>query len=86
MTHQKLCFLLTNLTMPIVFISTGGGRQNYQPPVSAATASWEAEATGGGLQIILPSNYLLTAVTSCFRLSICGGGPQNVLPPKKILF
>ena len=33
MVHQKLCFffpLLTNLTMPIVFISSGGGRQNYR--------------------------------------------------------
>ena len=49
----------------------------------AVSANWKAEATGGGLQIILPPKYLLTVATSGLHLPISGGF-QNVLPPKKI--
>ena len=52
MVHQKLCFffpLLTNLTMPIVFNSSGGGRQNYRhqfwrPPPVGRQKQLEVEA------------------------------------------
>ena len=44
--------------------------------------SWEAEATGDGLQIISPLKYLLMAAASCFYLPI-GSGLQNTLHPKK---
>ena len=42
----------------------------------------EAEATGGGHQIVMPPSYPLTTVANGFRLPI-GGGLINVLPPKE---
>ena len=67
---------------PFVFISFGGGRQKFHLQF-CVPATWEAEATRGGLQIILPPNYLLMAVACGFCLSIGGGAQNNLLSKKK---
>ena len=67
--------------LPFVFIRSGGKNFAFSFP---AAASWEAEATGGGIQIILPPKYLLIVAASGFRLPN-DVGLQNTLPPKKVL-
>ena len=83
MVHQKLCFF-SSINKPdnahcLYFFWRWEAKS--PTPVLAATSSWEAEATGGGLQIVMPPSYLLTTVASGFRSPKRFGSKKRGRPP-----
>ena len=65
MVHQKFCLWQCPL---FSFLLAVGGENTASN--LAATASWETEDTGGGLQILMPQSYLLMGpVASTPRLA-----------------